>query len=165
MNRLHDRSGREAGQPAENAGSSGNAPLSNRQDPAQFAGSLKRDFKGVRVAWAGGFGGRIPYDPGIADLCKVALKTLESLGCVVEEAVPDYPIDKVWDNWKTLRAWQSGSALKALYNDPAKRALMKPEAQFEVESGKTLSAYDVYDANVVRTAWYQTVRAFFQRYD
>ena len=79
--------------------------------------------------------------------------------------MPDYPIERVWQNWKILRAWQSGSALKAYYDDPAKRALMKPEAQFEVESGRKLSAYDVYDADVVRTAWYQAVRAFFERYD
>ena len=147
------------------AGYDPRAPLSNRQDPAQFTGSLKRDFKGARIAWAGDFGGQIPYDPGVADLCKVALKTFETLGCTVEEAVPDYTIEKVWQNWKTLRAWQSGSALKALYSDPAKRALMKPEAQFEVESGDKLKAYDIYDANAVRTAWYQAVRTFFERYD
>jgi amidase len=147
------------------AGYDPRAPLSNRQDPAQFTEPLKRDFKGTRVAWAGDFGGHIPYDPGVADLCKSALKTFESLGCTVEEAIPDYPIEKVWENWKTLRAWQSGSALKALYSDPAKRALMKPAAQFEVESGDKLKAYDIYDANAVRTAWYQAVRTFFERYD
>ena len=147
------------------AGYDPRAPLSNRQDPAQFTGSLKRDFKGARIAWAGDFGGQIPYDPGVADLCKAALKTFDALGCTVEEAIPDYPIEKVWQNWKTLRAWQSGSALKALYSDPAKRALMKPEAQFEVESGDKLKAYDIYDANAVRTAWYQAVRTFFERYD
>ena len=42
---------------------------------------------------------------------------------------------------------------------------MKPEAQFEVESGRKLTAYEIYDAYVVRTAWYQAVRAFFERYD
>ena len=107
----------------------------------------------------------LPFEPGVLDLCKTALKTFEALGCTVEEARPDYPIERVWQNWRTLRAWQAGSALKDLYNDPAKRALMKPEAQFEVESGQKLSAYDIYDANAVRTAWYQAVRAFFERYD
>jgi amidase len=140
-------------------------PLSNRQDPAPFAGPLERDFKGARIAWLGDFGGRLPFENGILDLCKDALKVFEALGCTVEAAAPDYPVERVWQNWKTLRAWQAGSALKELYADPAKRALMKPEAQFEVESGQRLSAYDVYDANVVRTAWYQAVRAFFERYD
>ncbi|MCX7311208.1 MAG: amidase [Alphaproteobacteria bacterium] len=147
------------------AGYDPRAPLSNRQDPTQFAGSLQRDFKSVRVAWAADFGGHLPFEAGILDLCRSALKVFESLGCTVEEAVPDYPIERVWQNWKVLRAWQSGSALKAYYDDPAKRALMKPEAQFEVENGAKLAAYDIYDANAVRTAWYQAVRAFFDRYD
>jgi amidase len=147
------------------AGYDPRAPLSNRQDPAQFAGPLQRNFKGARIAWAGDFSGHLPFEPGILDLCRAALKVFESLGCTVEEAAPDYPIERVWQNWKVLRAWQSGSALKAYHNDPAKRALMKPEAQFEVESGARLAAYDIYDADVARTAWYQAVRAFFARYD
>jgi amidase len=140
-------------------------PLSNRQDPAAFAGDLRRDFKGARIAWSGDFGGAIPFEPGVLDLCRSALKTFEELGCAVEEAWPDYPIDAVWANWRTLRAWQTGNALKALYNDPAKRALMKPEALFEVESGEKLSAFQIFDASAVRTAWYQAVRSFFERYD
>jgi amidase len=147
------------------AGHDPRAPLSNRQDPLQFAEPLKRDFKGARIGWAGDFGGHLPFEPGIIDLCRSALKIFESLGCVVEEAVPDYPIERVWQNWKVLRAWQSGSALKAYYDDPDRRALMKPEAQFEVESGRKLTAYDIYDADVVRTAWYQAMRNFFDRYD
>ncbi len=58
------------------AGYDPRAPLSNRQDPAQFAGPLKRDFKGARIAWAGDFGGHLPFEPGILDLCKAALQGL-----------------------------------------------------------------------------------------
>jgi amidase len=147
------------------AGHDPRLPLSNRQDPAHFAEPLQRDFKGTRVAWAGDYGGYLPFEPGVLELCKAALKSFEALGCTVEEAWPDYPVEKVWQNWRTLRAWQAGSALKDLYKDPDKRSLMKPEAQFEVESGQKLSAYDVFDASVVRTAWYQAVRTFFDRYD
>ena len=140
-------------------------PLSNRQEPAQFTEPLKRDFKGARIAWLGDFGGHLPFEPGILELCRSALKVFEVLGCTVEEATPDYPVERVWQNWKILRAWQAGSALKELYKDPSNRALMKPEAQFEIESGKKFSAYDIYDANVVRSTWYQAVRVFFERYD
>jgi amidase len=140
-------------------------PLSNEQSPAAFTEPLKRDFKGARIAFGGDYGGYLPLERGILDLCKSALKAFETLGCTVEEAWPDYPVERVWQNWRTLRAWQAGSALKDLYKDPAKRALMKPEAQFEVESGGKLSAYDVFDASAVRTAWYQAVRTFFGRYD
>ena len=83
-------------------------PLSNRQDPAQFAGDLRRDFKGTRIAWSGDFGGASAIRAGVLDLCRSALKTFEALGCIVEEATPDFPIEKVWQNWRTLRAWQTG---------------------------------------------------------
>jgi amidase len=147
------------------AGHDDRAPLSTAGDGARFAGRLERDFRGARIAWVGDFKGHLPYEPGVLDLCKSALATFESLGCIVEEAQPEYPIEAVWRAWLKLRAWQSGSALLAHYQDPARRALMKPEAVFEVESGLELSAYDVTAASVVRTEWYQAVRKFFATYD
>ena len=150
---------------AVQAGYDARLPLSNRQESAQFTQSLKRDLKGARIAWSGDFGGLMPFEPGVIELCKTALKTFESLGCVVEEAWPDYPIERVFPTWRKLRAWQSGTQLKDLYNDPAKRALLKPEAQFEIESGQKLSAYEVFDASVARSAWYQATRSFFEKYD
>jgi amidase len=147
------------------AGYDPRAPLSNRQDPAQFADDLGRDFKGARIAWLGDFRGYLPFEPGVLELCRDALKTFEALGCTVEEAWPDYPVERIWSNWRVLRAWQAGSALKEYYDDPARRPLMKPEARFEVESGRALTAFDIYDASAARTAWYQAARTFFERYD
>jgi amidase len=140
-------------------------PLSNRQDPAQFTQDLRRDFKGARIAWSGDFGGAMPFEPGVLDLCRAALKPFEALGCSVDEAWPDYPIERIFPDWRKLRAWQAGTNLKDLYNDPTKRVLMKPEAQFEVESGQKLLAFEVFDASAARSAWYQAVRVFFEKYD
>jgi amidase len=147
------------------AGHDARAPLSMPGDGTRFAGNLQRDFTGTRIAWGGDFKGYLPYEPGVLDLCRQALGTFEALGCIVEEAQPDYSLEAVWRAWLTLRAWQSGSALLAHYEDPARRALMKPEAVFEVESGCKLSAFDVTAASVVRTEWYHAVRRFFERYD
>ena len=133
--------------------------------PAIFQGPLEKDFKGARIAWAGDFNGNLPYEPGVLELCKNALKTFEAMGCVIEEAQPDYSIDAVWRAWLKLRAWQNGGTLLPYYNDPAKRALLKPEAVFEVESGLKLSAFDITAASLVRTEWYQAVRRFFEKYD
>lgn len=140
-------------------------PLSIRQDPMRFAEPLKRDFKGARIAWLGDFGGYLPFEPGVLEVCRGALRRLEDLGCVVEEAVPDYPIARVWENWLKLRASQVGAMLREFYVDPARRALMKPEAQWEVENGFKLSAYDIAQAGAVRSAWYQAVRRCFERFD
>jgi amidase len=150
---------------AVQAGHDARAPLSMAGDGARFAGRLERDHKGKRIAWVGDFKGHLPYEPGVLDLCRGALATFEQMGCIVEEAQPDFSIEAVWRAWRTLRAWQSGSALLAWYEDPAKRALMKPEAIFEVESGLALSAFDITAASVVRTEWYQAVRRFFETYD
>jgi amidase len=146
------------------AGYDPRVPLSNRQDPGVFAGPLKRDLKGVRIAWPGDFGGYLPFEPGVLDVCKAALKNFETLGCVVEEAKPDYPLEKLWDAWVKLRATQNSASLKGLYADPAKRKLMKPEAQYEVETAMKLSAFEFGDAAAVRTQWYQAMRRFQERY-
>src|SRR5262245_26130938 len=150
---------------AVQAGYDDRVPLSMNDDPIFFRTPLETDMTGRRIAWVGDFNGAIPYEPGVLDLCKATLKTFQSLGCLVEEAMPDYPIDKVWQAWLRLRAWQSGGALLAYYNDPAKRALLKPEALFEIESGIRLSAFDITAASAVRTEWYHAVRRFFEKYD
>ncbi|MDR3440394.1 amidase [Telmatospirillum sp.] len=147
------------------AGYDSRVPLSIEGTGADFAGSLQADFKGKKIAWTGDFNGYLPFEPGVLDVCKQALKVFESMGCIVEEAVPDYPVDAVWRAWLKLRAWQNGSALLAYYNDPAKRALLKPEAVFEVENGMKLSAYDISAASVVRSDWTQAVRRLFETYD
>ena len=134
-------------------------------DGTIFERRLEKAFKGKRVAWAGDFHGFAPYESSVLEVCKTALKTFESIGCVVEEAQPDYPLDAVWRAFMRLRFWQQGGALLAFYNDPSKRALLKPEAIFEIENGLKLSAFDVTGASVVRSEWYQAVRRFFERYD
>jgi amidase len=147
------------------AGYDARVPLSTAGDGSEFGRRLETDVRGRRIAWSGDFRGYLPFEPGVLDVCRSALKTFESMGCSVEEAQPDYPIDAVWRAWLTLRAWQTGESLLAYYRDPVKRALLKPEAIFEVESGLKLSAYDISAASVVRTEWYQAVRSFFEKYD
>jgi amidase len=147
------------------AGYDARAPLSIEEEPARSVAPLEREFRATRIAWAGDFGGYLPFEPGVLDLCRQALRAFERLGCIVEEAWPDYPIEQVWDNWQILRAWQAGSKLKIFYADPRKRSLMKPEAQWEVENGLKLTAFEVFDASAGRTAWYDAVRRLFERYD
>ena len=147
------------------AGYDARAPLSAPGDGRVFQRRLEADLKEKRIAWSGDFKGHLPYEPGVLDVCRGALKVFESMGCVVEEAQPDYSLNAVWRAWLTLRAWQSGGSLLADYNDPEKRALLKPEAIFEVESGLKLTAFDISAALAVRTAWYQAVRQFLEKYD
>jgi len=119
----------------------------------------------ARIAFLGDFAGELPYEAGVLDLCRAAMKTFEDLGCIVEEAIPDYPVDKVWRAWLKLRAWQTGSGARPYYDDPVSRKLLNAQMIFEVESGARLSAYDIAEASEVRSAWYRAVLEFFTRYD
>src|SRR5882672_154796 len=150
---------------AVQAGYDARVPLSIAGDGAQFRGSLERDFKGTRIAWTGDYGGYIPYEEGVLGLCKSALKTFESMGCIVEEARPDFSMEALWAAFLPLRAWQTAGALSVHYRDPAKRTLLKPEAIFEIESAQKLSALDITAASAVRSEWYQATRRFFERHD
>jgi amidase len=150
---------------AVQAGYDERVPLSMPGDGTIFRENLERDFKGKRIAWAGNFQGYLPYENGVLDVCEEALKTFETMGCTVEKAQPDYPIDSVWRAWVKLRAWQTGASFLAYYNEPTTRALLKPEAIFEVESGQKLTAFDIASASTVRTEWYQAVRHLFETYD
>jgi amidase len=150
---------------AVQAGYDARVPLSIAGDGAAFLQPLERDFKGTRIAWTGDYKGAIPYERGVLEACKAALKVFEALGCIVEEAQPDYPIEAVWRAFLPLRAWQTTGPLLAHYADPAKRALLKPEAIFEIESAHKLSALDITAASAIRTEWYHATRRFFEKYD
>ena len=147
------------------AGFDARTPLSIDQDPAQFAKPLKRDFKGARIGWLGDFNGYLPMEPGVMDLCTQALKNFETIGCTVEVAKPDFPMEKLWSTWLTMRGFLIAGIAGGLYADPKLRAMMKPEAVWEVENGLKLSGVDVFRASADRSAWYQALRQLFTRFD
>lgn len=140
-------------------------PLSIDGDGTLFRQHFEKNCKGKRIAWGGDLSGVTPCEPGVLDVCKAAAKSLEGLGCHVDEAHPKFDFDTLWRATLRLRGWLEGGGLLAYYQDPAKRALLKPEAIFEVETGRQLSGFDVSAASVIRTDWYQVVRRFFERYD
>jgi amidase len=147
------------------AGYDASAPLSMPMDGKRFMAPLDANVKGKRIAWLGDLKGFLPFEPGVLDVCKGALKTFESMGCTVEEAVPDAPFEPVWQAFMTLRHWQEGGGLVAYYKDPAKRALLKPEAVWEVEGSFNISASDLSAAYAVRNSWYAAVNRMYEHYD
>jgi amidase len=147
------------------AGYDARVPLSMDGDGTVFREHFERECKGKRIAWGGDLSGAMPCEPGVLEVCKTAAKTFEGLGCRVDEAHPNFDFDRLWDAVVKLRSGLDGVGLLAYYQDPVQRALLKPEAIFEVETGLELSAYDIAAASIIRTEWYQVVRRFFERYD
>jgi amidase len=147
------------------AGYDSRYPLSISQDTSCFTEPLKRDFKGSKIGWLGDLDGYLPMEDGIMDMCREALKYFEAMGCEVENARPkSNPVD-AWEAWLILRNFQVGGMLADFYKDKAKRTLMKPEAQSEVEGLFARSAEDIYRGTKLRTNWYQAVDKLFDDFD
>ncbi|MBT2374468.1 amidase [Pseudomonas fluorescens] len=147
------------------AGHDPRIPLSLKDDPAMFAESLQRDFKGTRLGWLGDYNGYLAMDDGVLSLCESALADFSALGCDVESCQPEFSLERLWQTWLVHRHWLVHGSLGAAYADPQKRALLKPEAQWEVEGGLGLSAADVFQASVSRSDWYRALGKLFERYD
>ena len=147
------------------AGYDPRTPLAPEGSGTRFLADLKADFKGKRIGWMGDLNGTAPYEPGVLDVCKTALKSFESLGMRVDSAMPDGDVEAAWQAFVKLRQWAQGFSLHVYYADPAKRALLKPEAIYEVEGGLKLSAMDVTAASVARTHWTNAVQRLFDHHD
>lgn len=147
------------------AGEDARSPFSLGDDPAVFAQSLERDWKGARIGWLGDLGGALPMEPGVMETCAKALKAFETAGMTVEEARLTEPAADMWQTAVTLRHWSLGSDLQAFYDDPAKRAQMKPEAIWEVEGGMKLTGPQLAAASAGRTRIYEAFAAAFEKYD
>jgi amidase len=145
------------------AGENPQVPFGRIAEP--YADLLHADLRGMRIGWLGDWGGAYPMEPGILTRCESGLKVLEDLGAIVTPLPPPFSAAALWQSWITLRGMLNANALADVYDDPAKRALTKPETLWEVESGLGLTAADVHAASVIRSAWYAAAARLFQTYD
>ncbi|WP_404299862.1 amidase [Alicycliphilus denitrificans] len=148
------------------AGFDARLPLTRRGEaPRDWGAELQRDWRGARIGWLGDLGGHLPTEPGLIDTCRAALRHFSDIGCLVEEALPVFDLERLWRAWLDLRSFSVAGANSALYENPEKRSLLKPEALWEIERGRVLSAMQVYDAARVRSAWYEALCRLFERFD
>ncbi|TPN79349.1 amidase [Mesorhizobium sp. CU2] len=148
----------------EQAGYHPQAPLSH-DSQGSFLDSLRAKAAGGRIAWLGDLGGHLPMEPGVLDLCETSLARFADASFESEALVPDVDFEALWQAFVTLRQASSGCGLKAHYDDPAKRKLLKPEAVWEVEQAMRLNAPQVHAATVRRTSWHKTLLSLFERFD
>lgn len=135
-------------------------PLSIPEDPARFRAPLGRDFKGVRVAWWRGLGG-IPFEPEVRRVVDANRRVFEDLGCIVEEAEPDFAgVDEAFP------------LLRYVANHPQYAPLVRqrPEwvkdtIKFEVAQAERASGADVGRAQARQARMYDQSRRFFERYE
>jgi amidase len=142
------------------AGHDSSSPLSIAEDGSQFRTPLERDFKGVRVAWWRGLGG-IPFEPEIRQVIDANRRVFETLGCIVEEAEPDFTgVD------------QAFPALRFASNHPQNAPLVRERSEwvkdvikYEVAEAERMTGADVGRAIARQARMYEQSRQLFERYD
>src|SRR5580765_3404672 len=142
------------------AGPDARSPISIDEPGSRFAAPLDRDFKNVRIAWWKDLGG-VPMDPRVRTIVDAQRGVFESLGCVVEEAEPDFTdFDAVFKIVRAL-AFLTGVAPRIA----GRREMVKETIRWEIERGERLTVAEIAWAESKRTELYHRMRRFMERYD
>jgi len=132
---------------------------------ATFLEGIDTDVKGRRIGWLGDWGGAYPMEAGVLDLVEGAVQGFADLGCTVEAVNAPFSAAEIWESWLTLRAFANAGRLDPLYSDPAKRKLLKPDAIWEIETGRALTPMQIQRASTIRSRWYACAAEMFDSYD
>ena len=142
------------------AGPDSRAPLSINEPGERFARPLNRDFKGVRVAWYKDLGG-VPFDPRVRAVVDAHRKTFESLGCIVDQAEPDFAPAEV--AFRVLRAWNTANSYGERFR--AHPEAFKDTLTGEIEEGLRLTGTDVARAEAAHGQVWRRFQAFLETYE
>jgi amidase len=142
------------------AGPDPRSPLSITEDGARFRAPLERNFKGVRVAWWRDLGG-IPFEPEIRRVVDGNRRVFESLGCVVEEAEPDFA--GVDEAFPVLRFAANHTQYAPLVRE--RPEWVKDTIKYEVAQAERITGADIGRALARQARMYEQSRQFFERYD
>ena len=136
------------------------APIVIDEPGSRFARPLGRNFRRVRVAWTRDFGG-LPMDPRVTRVLDKQRAMLESLGCVVEDACPDFSGAK--EAFEVLRAVSFSLRFAPLLK--THRDKLKDTVIWNIEQGLALTGERIGRAERLRTELYQRMRAFLEKYE
>ena len=142
------------------AGPDPRSPIAIAEPGERFRQPLDRDFRGVRVAWSRDLGG-LPFDSRVSAALAPHRKVLETLGCVVEEAQPD--LRDAREIFQVLRAFAFATRYGPMLAEH--RHEIKDTVIWNTEQGLKLTAREMAEAEVKRTALYHRVRTFMERYE
>ncbi len=142
------------------AGFDRRSPISIDQSGSQFAQTLSgRSFKGVRVAMFKDMG--LPWEPEVKSAVQAQRKVFESLGCIVEEAEPDFTDANEcflsWRHWSV--EGQFGNTLEANSDK------LNEYVHWHVQEGRKLTGPYLSRLEMKRTALYQRMREFMGKFE
>jgi amidase len=149
------------------AGHDPRAPLSIAQGAQDFVPGPDASVRGARIAWLGDLGGHLAIEPGIADACERALRTMADAGAIVEPLSSlGVDLDRVWQAWLVWRRMLVAPRVAAALALPgATREQIKADALWEHDQAQSLSANEFTRASEMRTRFHAQMFALLQRFD
>ena len=142
------------------AGPDPHSPIAIAEPGSLFTRPLDRNFKDVKIAWSQDLG-ELPVDPRVTKVLESRRRVFEDLGCIVEEAQPDFSdADEIFKVW---RAWNFELQYAELLKDH--RELIKDTVIWNVEEGQKLTGPQIGKAEIKRTELYHRVREFMKNHD
>jgi amidase len=113
-----------------------------------------------KVAFSRDFG-VTPVHPEVAEICEAAAKRFEELGCIVEEAHPDFTdIQDIFQTWRAMSFYVSKKQLLDNQRDK-----LKPEVIWNIERAAELTVDDFARVELARGRYLARAAAFFDDYD
>lgn len=142
------------------AGHDSRSPVSIQESADSFAGSLERDFKGVRIAWSRDLGGR-PMDAENSRVTESQRGVFENLGCIVEDDEPDLAdTDEIF---QAIRAYSFAIKHETHLRDH--REKVKDTIIWNTEKGLEMAAIELAHAERKRTRLWEQLMVFFGKYE
>jgi amidase len=142
------------------AGPDDRIPISMDQPASRFMQALdSRSFKGARVAIFLGMG--LPWEPEVEKSVRAQARVFDVLGCDVEEAEPDFS-----DANECFLAWRHWS-MEARFGDlvATHGDQLNEYIHWHVEEGRKLTGPYLSRVEMKRSALYQRVRDFMEKYE
>lgn len=134
-------------------------------EPLDLGGFGGADLRGMKIGWTRDWGGALPFEEGILELCEKALGQFSDMGAEVIEIEPPFSREALWESWMLLRAHANASRLSVLMDNPKTRDVIKEAALWEVELGLRLSAADLERMQLIASNWFRKAVELFEQFD
>ena len=141
------------------AGPDSRSPISIMENPRQFREPLKRNFKGVKVAFIKDLD--LPWEREVKDAIDSQRKIFESLGCIVEENEPD--MTDANECFVNFRHWQ----YEAQYGDllEANNDKLNGYTKWHIAEGRKLTGPYLSRLEIKRSALFRRMQQFLEKYE
>ena len=118
------------------------------------------DVRGWRVAWSSDFG-YAAVDPEVRALATAAAMRFSDLGCNLEEVTVPWQDPSEWASL----LWDFQTAIRNHEHAAQHPEWIEPTMQEQIDRGLRVSAMEVGQAQLARTAFYEQAREFMDGYD